>query len=59
MNIYLFKDLNYYIGDNLTEYMLSKAVILETEYIKGMQPVVEYDESGVSIKWVEEVEHEL
>ena len=59
MKIYLFKDLNYYIGSSLSDNMKNKAVIFETEYQEGKTPKVEYDKTGVSIVWVEEVLDEL
>jgi len=55
MKLYLFEKLNYYIGDNLPQSLLNKAVILETEYIEGKQANIIYDESGVAVEWIDEV----
>ena len=59
MKIYIFKDLNYYIGNDLSDNMKNKAVIFETEYQEGKTPVVMHDKTGVTIEWVEEVLDEL
>lgn len=54
MKLYLFKELNYYIGENLPMELKDKAVILKTEAVEGKTPKIVYDETGVSVEWVDE-----
>ena len=56
MKLYLFKELNYYIGENLPIELKDKAVILKTEAVEGKTPKILYDETGVSVEWTEPTE---
>jgi hypothetical protein len=56
--LYLFKELNYYIGEGLTEEMKARGVVFETEVIEGKQSKIIHDENGVSVEWVDELESE-
>jgi len=49
--LYLFENLNYYIGDNLTPEMESKGVILTEDAVEGKTPRIDVDETGVSVEW--------
>lgn len=53
--LYLFKNLNYYIGDDLTPQMKEKGVILTENIVEEKTPRIDVDETGVSIEWVDEV----
>jgi len=53
--LYLFKSLNYYIGDNLTPEMKAKGVILTEDVVEDKTPVINVDTDGVNVEWVDEV----
>jgi len=57
--LYLFKSLNYYIGDNLTPEMEAKGVILTEDVVEDKTPVINVDTDGVNVEWVDQVEIEI
>ena len=53
MKLYLFKNMNYYIGDNLTDEMEQQGVILTTDVVENKSPKITVDENGINIDWIE------
>ena len=53
--LYLFENLNYYIGNNLTGGMQAKSVILTTDVVADKYPKIIVDENGISVDWIDGV----
>ena len=59
MKIYLFKDLNYYIGSTPSEWILDNSVVIDVDNYEGGLLQFYETENGIEYKETQEVEHEL